>query len=589
MKKLILLITMVALGQLTFAQNWHTSFTSSATGNSPVMAEGPNGEAYLCYINQQNGYPIVKKFNGSSWSDVGSTGIEIWASNPKIAVDANGRPYVAFADVNRNFQLTVMYLNGNQWDTLGPRGFSAFTSVGELDLETNGTTVYAAYQQYNQIKLWSHTGNPADSWTIRKDGTSESAATGFPGSCNLYKTYYDYVFLSYLETTSKKNAVRVLNPTTPGYTTISNNYFSSAVQGNVEVIAIPTKSYGNVLISLSKSGSTYLKPYFFLSGTWSPSPQVPIAAQTFSFGLYDSLPVMVIKDNQNYCRFLIADIINNKYDSLGSSFVTTGTIQGTPNLLVVGRQKNIVAYQGSDGMIYVKLLCLPISNAVINTSLSGLTTKVCKGGAIGLTANKLASNYKWFRNGVEQANSNSKTYAALVGGTYTVRLFNECGDSTLSAPTELIQGDTTKPTITNTNGALTSSSALLYNWYKNGQDLEINTQSYTPTSAGNYSVKIMNADSCIISSDEFVFNTAAIALLNQSTSKIYPNPFSTNLNIENKTNEAITYTVYDVVGQVKATYIVMPITTQQLEVANWAAGLYIIKTNISGSMRLIKN
>lgn len=101
---------------------------SDDEGTYPSLAIDNNGVPYIVYINVIThwlGYtfnPVVKKFNGSSWVDVGQITIDppyYWfthENNITITIDAQNVPYVSYYDKVKKF-------NGSSWEELGVNRF----------------------------------------------------------------------------------------------------------------------------------------------------------------------------------------------------------------------------------------------------------------------------------------------------------------------------------------------------------------------------------------------------------------------------------------------------------------------------------
>ncbi|MNU63579.1 Cellulosome-anchoring protein precursor [compost metagenome] len=83
---------------------------------------------YSDYDNSRGGKATVKKLEDGSWVDVGNGGFsEGLISVPSIAVD-HGTPYVAYSDQVHDGKLTVMKYNGDYWEPVGNPGFTAGTA-----------------------------------------------------------------------------------------------------------------------------------------------------------------------------------------------------------------------------------------------------------------------------------------------------------------------------------------------------------------------------------------------------------------------------------------------------------------------------
>src|ERR1043165_518880 len=59
------------------------------------LAFGPSGEAYVAYQSRLEDVHIVRKYNGSSWEQIGGPAVYLGNSSFGFAVDKNGVPYIA--------------------------------------------------------------------------------------------------------------------------------------------------------------------------------------------------------------------------------------------------------------------------------------------------------------------------------------------------------------------------------------------------------------------------------------------------------------------------------------------------------------
>lgn len=97
----------------------------------------------------------------------------------------------------------------------------------------------------------------------------------------------------------------------------------------------------------------------------------------------------------------------------------------------------------------------------------------------------------------------------------------------------------TKPTITQTDNVLMSSSAIKNQWYLNGNPIpNANTQSYTMTTSGVYQVGVTNGSGCETMS-ETADITTGLYEIEKSDITISPNPSKDNITVEGATKGKI--------------------------------------------------
>lgn len=101
-------------------------FTTNSAYNT-LLAIDDNDTLYLAYSDGVSNKITVMKYNGTSWVLVGSAGFSTgYAFEFSLAIDTSGTPYVAFQDTtNASKKTTVMKYNGVSWANVGSPQFSA--------------------------------------------------------------------------------------------------------------------------------------------------------------------------------------------------------------------------------------------------------------------------------------------------------------------------------------------------------------------------------------------------------------------------------------------------------------------------------
>lgn len=254
-----------------------------SNGLLPTIAAAPDGTLYVVYEEPSgrfNGPATVMKFNGSNWVTVGNPGFTLQdAEQPKIVVDKDGTPYVAYVGIDSSSVayglVTVMKYNGTNWVTVGSPGFSngvaAFTSIAidahgvpfvAYDDGANGSK--ATVMKYNGSS-WVNVGSAGFSAgnagkvdiAIAKDGTP-------------YVVYEDRglylgtIFLDGRASVMKYNGSSWVNVGTPGFSAGDHiDYPSIAIDTNgtqyvvYEDVPTPTSDYAPAT-SMKYDGSTWV-------------------------------------------------------------------------------------------------------------------------------------------------------------------------------------------------------------------------------------------------------------------------------------------------------------------------------------------
>lgn len=129
----------------------------------------------------------------------------------------------------------------------------------------------------------------------------------------------------------------------------------------------------------------------------------------------------------------------------------------------------------------------------------------CEGEGVELQVNSFGYKYyKW------STGDSIKKITVLKPGTYSVvcTTIDGCTKAATNTITLTSLPAPAKPVVTQNNGILTSSTAVSYQWYLDGNIISGETkQSYTTKSNGKYQVEITDANGCTSKSDEYVITT----------------------------------------------------------------------------------
>jgi hypothetical protein len=167
-----------------------------------------------------------------------------------------------------------------------------------------------------------------------------------------------------------------------------------------------------------------------------------------------------------------------------------------------------------DGVMDFEDDCLLGVNAQSFVSTSGATT-FCQGGKVTLTATE-ASSYLW-SNG-----ATTRSIEVSTGGNYSVTVTNANGCSATSIATSVTVNSLTTATIT-AGGPTTitqtgnvvlnanTGTGFTYQWLRDGVAINAATaRTYTATSGGSYTVKVINATGCETLSSAMVVKTVFV-------------------------------------------------------------------------------
>ncbi|MDI9366514.1 MAG: hypothetical protein QM541_16275, partial [Flavobacterium sp.] len=146
----------------SLAGSWGYVATTVATGISAggalynSMVRDASGNLYVAYKDEnKSGKLTVQKYNGTSWSVLGSTGISAGtATYNSIGIDGTGNVYVAYSDGSKSDKLTVQKWDGTSWSVVGgTTGISAGgTTYNSMVVDASGIlyVVYSSTQLFAQ-------------------------------------------------------------------------------------------------------------------------------------------------------------------------------------------------------------------------------------------------------------------------------------------------------------------------------------------------------------------------------------------------------------------------------------------------------
>ena len=157
------------------------NISTTGPATQPIVALDDQGMPYVCYMDSLSN-AHVKSYNGSSWVDVGSPislGVVDYYNTPlALKISHSGTPYLSFIDRgnNVNERARIVYYNGSSWNYLDTLGFNP-SGVNFLSFDFDPhDTIYVAY-----------TDSPNYAINVLKyNGTSWS----YIDSANISQAYY---------------------------------------------------------------------------------------------------------------------------------------------------------------------------------------------------------------------------------------------------------------------------------------------------------------------------------------------------------------------------------------------------------------
>ena len=289
---------------------WETVGTSGfsiGNPNSIDLVLDSNGKPYVAYFDEGNNYKVtVKMLNGSNWETVGDVGYYVESYRYlSLALDGLDNPYIAFPESENDNRTIVKKWNGTTWETIGAEGFSS-GPVYEIYLifDSNGIP-YVAYSDDSNdrrvtVKKWNNTA-----WeTVGSEGLSLGEAY----SISLKLDAADNPYIAYLDRGySDKAVVKKWNGST--WETVGNEGFSA---GMLYAISFVIDGSGNLIVAYS-SADLFAK-YFGTGVSTVPKYNAAINVSVYPNPTSDFFRVDI---DRNYESITI-----EIYDILGKKLLT---------------------------------------------------------------------------------------------------------------------------------------------------------------------------------------------------------------------------------------------------------------------------
>lgn len=210
-----------------------------------------------------------------------------------------------------------------------------------------------------------------------------------------------------------------------------------------------------------------------------------------------------------------------------------------------------------------------VSPYPVPTITAGGATKFCQGDSVTLSSSS-SPQYLW-SNGATTQSITVKT-----GGSYTVNTGDGSGCSATSAPSDVTVNALPKPVITANGNTLISNYSSGNQWYFNGSIIQGATNAtYDATESGNYTVKVVDANTCSGTSADYLhtYTKVGISNINSLQVNVYPNPNNGQFVIQ--CSESFKVEISSLLGEVVYTAE----GSDKIDIQNLAKGIYMIRVS----------
>jgi len=250
----------INVGSLTSSSKWATAEYSIS------LAFDKNNTLYMAYMNGGDGNKVtIEKFNGTSWIPLGSVGSIV--SSPVLypslvlEFDSNNTPYVAYSDTT--FRGVVQKFDGTSWIAIGKDGFSSGRADSiSLKFDSNNTP-YVAYNDVAhgyKATVKKYDGN---SW-VNVGPVGFSTGKVFFTSVALDNNNTPYVAYrddgnDYKATVKKFNGTSWVNVGTPSFSKGTAQYISLVIDSrNIPYIAYRDEGSGYKATVMKFNGTSWV-------------------------------------------------------------------------------------------------------------------------------------------------------------------------------------------------------------------------------------------------------------------------------------------------------------------------------------------
>jgi hypothetical protein len=252
---------------LNWAVTDSSNFTADSATYSAMAVSKSNGHIYVAYRDAATSNKLtVRRFNGSTWSILGTAGISVGAvSHCAIAVSGNV-VYVAYSEATSGNRLRVMRYNGSSWSDDGAGSLRDASLISIVVSPNANVYVSCLDEGYSNGKVTVYERNNTSSTWSNITGTGLSA--GLSSSIDMDVDYLGDVYVLYRDANAANKAtLKKYDLSATTWSTVGTEGFST---GAVSSCAIKLDKVGAAVISYVDAGiSNALKVFKRSGNSWA--------------------------------------------------------------------------------------------------------------------------------------------------------------------------------------------------------------------------------------------------------------------------------------------------------------------------------
>jgi hypothetical protein len=232
----------------------------------------------------------------------------------------------------------------------------------------------------------------------------------------------------------------------------------------------------------------------------------------------------------------------------------------------------------------IKVLAYPDASIIANN------TVICDGDSALLTAKTgVGYSYQWYKNDTLLTGQTVSSLVINKEGNYNVNISNGHCNQNGNKIFVKVNSLPAIPIISRDKQTLTSTSALHYQWYKDGNLIAgASSQSYTPTADAKYKVMVIDINGCSNSSADYNYALVGITSnINPITIRIYPIPADQSITVESTMDNTFHLKVFDGCGKIMFDDNISEPKTK-IDVSTWSKGIYMMYVEEGENNRMVK-